>query len=335
MGVLYDIMLEASEILAESDNSVKLEDVSFVLEDAQSPVTTKYIENLYKQVVAKKHIDFDDIPLSKGDIKRYSGYQSMIETLNVAKSLANVEKIKDVNNAVDTVLTAINTIDVLGDLYEAGFRTKNEYVMLEYNMFVYTCVEATSSILSEFVEFVKGFNSELYQIKLKNSKYRANLFFIEQLDKFNRINALGNYRNYLKSMLEKERDNFVGATAVGVATVAITVLLAVVPVTRSLVYHAYRMRSKLSDALALQAYFLELNRSCVEANTAFDSAKKEKILRKQEAVRALFLKLSDKLKVDVAKSARDSAMDRKKDNASLTLGDIRHQVDTSPYDVLL
>lgn len=331
----YDFYKEASEILAESDNSVKIEDVRFVLEDATSPITNKYIENLYNQVVSKGHINFDDIPDSKGRISKYSGYQSMVETLNTAKNLSIAEHIKDCSDAVETVLTAIHNIEVLGDLYEEGFKTKNEYVMTEYNMFVYSCVEATSSILSEFVEFIKGFSDTNYQIKIRNTRYRAGAFFIEQLSKFNRINAVGNYRNYLTSVLKKDKDNFVGATAVGIAAVAVTVLLAIVPVTRSLVYHAYRMKSKLSDALALQAYFLELNKSCVEANNTFDRNKKDKILAKQEKLRILFTKMSDKLKVDVARANRDSTIDRKKDNASLTLGDTRREVDSAPYDILL
>ena len=335
MGVNYDLFMEASQILAESDNSVKLEDVRAVLEDTQSPITNKYIENLYSQVISKNHIDFDDIPNSKGDITKYSGYQSMIDTLNIAKSIAEAEKVKDVNNAVDIALTAITNVRNLGDLYGAGFKNKNNYVMTEYNMFVYCCVEAVSSILSEFVEFAKGISMDTYQIKLRNTKYRANLFYIEQLDKFNKINAVGNYRNYLQSVLNKDQNNFIGATGVGIATVAITVLLAVLPVTRALVYQGYKMRTKLSDALALQAYFLELNKTCIESNSSFDAKKKEKILRKQESIRTLFLRLSDKLKVDVARSVRDSAIERKKDNATLTLGDTRKQIDDAPYDILL
>jgi len=291
---------------------------------------------LYKQVVSKNHINFDDIPNSKGDIKKYSGYETMKETLFTAKSLANADGgVVDANNSVDVVLTAISTIEALHDLYEAGFKSKNDYVMMEYNLFVYCCVEATSSILSEFVEFVKGFDQATYQIKLKNTKYRAGLFYITELDKFNKINATGNYRNYLTSMLNKDKDNFIGATAVGVSAVAITVLLAVVPVTRTLIYQIYRMRTKLSDALALQAYFLELNKSCVEANSAFDAKKKEKILKKQENIRVLFVRMSDKLKVDTAKANRESSIDKRKDNASLTLGNTRSQIDNSPYDILL
>ena len=330
----YDFLKEASEILAESDDSVTLEDVRCVLEDVESPVTNKYIENLYKQVVSKSHINFGDIPNSKGDITRYSGYRSMIDTLQSAKKIVAVETNRNAISAVDTVLTAISNIEILKDVFEKGFSTKNEHVMLEYNVFVYSCVEATSCILSEFIEFVKSMDGT-YQIKIKNTVYRAGAFFVEQLEKFNSINASGNYRNYLTTMLDKDRDNFVGATAVGVTAVVITVLIAIVPVTRALIYQIYRLRTKLSDALELQAYFLELNKSCVEANSSFDRNKKDAIIKKQEAVRTLFLKLSNKIKVDVSRATRDSLLDKKKDNSVLTLGNTKSQVDSSPYDILL
>lgn len=332
--MVFDFFKEASEILAESDSSVTLKDVRLVLEDTTSPVTNKYIENLYKQVVSKSHINFGDIPTSRGNIKKYSGYKSMMETLQTMRKLVSVESNADAVRAVDTVLAAIGNIESLEDIFEKGFSTRNDHVMLEYNVFVYSCVEATTCILSEFVEFIKEINGT-YQIKIKNTKYKAGLFFIEQLEKFNAINAAGNYRNYLTTMLDKNKDNFVGATAVGVTAVVLTVLIAIVPVTRALIYQIYRLRMKLSDALELQAYFLELNRTCVEANSSFDSAKKAKILKKQEAVRSLFIKLSDKIKVDVARATRDSSIDKKKDNSVLSLGDTRAQVDSSPYDFLL
>ena len=55
--------------------------VRMVLEDAESPVTKKTIENLYQSVIDKGHIDFDDIPKSKGNIVAYSGYKTMIQVL--------------------------------------------------------------------------------------------------------------------------------------------------------------------------------------------------------------------------------------------------------------
>ena len=79
----------ASMILVESTNDdrqnfgYELGKVQNILEDANSPITTKYKEKLYKSVLDKAHINFDDIPLSKGNIRNYSGYHNMIDTLDV------------------------------------------------------------------------------------------------------------------------------------------------------------------------------------------------------------------------------------------------------------
>lgn len=331
----YDFLLEASQILAESDDSVTLNDVRAILEDTTSPIATKHIDNLYEQIIKKTHIDFDNIPESKGNIKKYSGYQSMVDTLTTMKSLTDAGQVRDAMDCVQIVTDAISNIASLEDLYEKGFLEKNDHVIIEYNTLVYTCVEATSTLLSQYVEFVKGFNLDSFQIRIRNTKYKANRFFIDQLDKYNNIVRSSNYRNYLSAILSGDRSNFVGATAIGVGAVAITVAMAIVPVTRSIVYNVFKMRTKLSDALALQAYFLELNKACVEANREFDSKRKEKILKKQENIRVLFMKLSDKLKVDTARSERDGAIALKKDNSTLTVGETKKQVDNSSFDFLL
>lgn len=331
----YDFLYEAASILAESDDTVTLEDARLVLEDTESPVRNRYLEKLYTQVINKGHINFDKIPDSKGRISNYVGYPTMKDTLLTLKSLATAGSLKDANQYIDTVLNAIQNLESLADLYEEGFRTNNEYVILEYNTFVFLCVEATSSLLSQFVEFVKSVESSTWTIKLRNSKYKANAFYLDQLTKFNNIVASSNYRTYLGSMLSKGKDNFIGATAVGAIAVGATVLVSIIPVTRSTVYFVLKARTKISDALALQAYFLELNKSCVEANSAFDQAKKDQILKKQEKLRALFVRLSDKLKVDSARASKESLSDLKKDNATLTLGDTKSEINNSGFDLLL
>ena len=117
--------------------------------------------------------------------------------------------------------------------------------------------------------------------------------------------------------------------------VGATVRVSIVPIMRSAAYHALKLKTKLSDALALQAYFLELNKTCVEANQSFGQAKKDKILQKQEKLRVLFTKLSDKLKIDSVKASRESLTDMKKDNATLTLGNINSEIDNSGFDGFL
>lgn len=335
MSAIYDYYNEAALILADDSSSEAYFKAYAVLEDATNPVTNRHIQNLYQQIVNKNHIDFDDIPVSKGNIILYKGYGPMMECLQTIQSLTDAQRIKDTEKVIATIQTAIENITRLSDLYEKGFAKKNDYVMLEYNLFVYSCVQATSSVLSECVEFIKGFSDDTMQLQLRNTKYRASAFYITQLNKFNKIVATTNYRTYLQTVLNGERENFIGATAVGVIAVASAVLIAIVPVSRSLVYQFYKLRAKLSDALALQAYFLELNKSCVEANRTFDAEKKKRVIAKQEKLRQAFTKMASRLQVDNATATSQAQRDLTKDNQNLSLSGTTDDVNNSDYSGLL
>ena len=86
----FDPLKGAVDILVvtESENPTRQEElrVMAVLEDTSSPVRNKYLEKLFDSVISKGHIDFDDIPNSRGNIVEYSGYTNMIEVLeNIMK----------------------------------------------------------------------------------------------------------------------------------------------------------------------------------------------------------------------------------------------------------
>lgn len=332
MNTVNKLLYESSVLMAGSDNIMDVLKAQTILEDVNSPKTTRHTEELFTQVIKKGHIDFDDIPRSKGDIKAYSGYSTMMNTLTNMENLAGTNGMKsDAVECVENVIKAITNIAALSDVYGKGYDVKNEYVMLEYNTYVYCCVQATSSLLSEFVEFAKGLDRQTLDLKLKNNKYRANLFYVEQLTKFNNVVASTEYRKFLTEMMNG-KDNFTGAMVIGIAAVT-TVALSIVPITRSIVYRICKLRMKVSDALALQAYFLEMNRACVEANTKFTAAEKKKILQKQEYLRKLFLKMSDKLRVDNARADREAQNDKKKDDKDLSSGN--QSRDDSPLGDLL
>lgn len=330
----------ASLILMESTCDDKqnfgymVEKIQTILEDANSPITSKYKEKLYKSVMEKGHIDFGAIPLSKGNIREFSGYHSMINTLDVIIGLGTAEKSNVVKYA-NTVLEAIKNIESLTSVFEKGFASKCEYVMLEYNTYVYTCIQATTTLIYEFVDYIKRPDRVTYQIVLKDTKNRANLFYFEQLGNFNNVNKNMhiNYRKMLESMINNGRNNFTGVEAIGVAVVSM-VALAIVPVTRELIYHIYNLRANLSNELEVQASFLEMNRTCVEANSAFTEDKKKKILLRQENLRKKLIKLSDILRVKEVKAARDSKREIEKDNSSLTVDELRNDVSNSPLELL-
>ena len=330
----------ACMILTESTNAERqtfgyeFDNIQTILEDANSPITAKYKEKLYKSVLEKGHIDFGAIPLSKGNIREYVGYRNMVETLEVISNLGIAEKSNVVNYA-NTVMEAIKNIESLTPVFEKGFASKSEYVMLEYNTYVYTCVEAVTTLIYEFVEYVKRPDRTTYQIALKDSKVRANLFYFNQLESFNNVNRNMhvNYRKMLEGIINQGRNNFGGVEILGLAAVSM-VALAIVPITRELIYHFYNLRANLSNELEIQANFLEMNKACVELNYAFTEDKKRKILARQESLRKTLLKLADTLRVKEAKTARESKRDIEKDNALLTVNSLRNEVSNSPLELL-
>lgn len=336
MYFFYDPMYSAVQILTESENSSVSEErkIQAVLEDVNSPVTSKYIQKLYSSVIDKSHVDFDTIPLSKGNIVEYTGYTNMIQVLENILKIASDDRQSNVVEYVNVVKDAINYLRILAPLYQKGFSTGNDYIITEYNAFVYTTVQATSTLLYEFVDYVKRPDSQIIQITLKNTKYRANTFYIDQLRKFNHINKKMQYRKYLETVLKGGKDNFIGtAEIVGFAAVA-AIALAIVPVTRELVYRFYNVRASLSDCLAQHAYFLEMNKTVVEANTDFTPKKKEQIIIKQEKIKNICLKLSDKLRVSHIKAVNAGKNELQKDNRLLTLDNIKQEVNDSPLTLL-
>jgi hypothetical protein len=138
----------------------------------------------------------------------------------------------------------------------------------------------------------------------------------------------------LDGMISKGQNNFTGIEEViGIAAVSIAAL-AIIPITRELIYHFYNLRANLSNELEVQANFLEMNRTCVEANSAFTEDKKRKILSRQENLRKKLLKLSDMLRIKEVQAKRESKRDIEKANAEITVDNIRTNISNSPLELI-
>lgn len=333
----YNAYKNAVEILAtESSDIYEKEQIQHMLEDVNSPVTRKYHEKMFKSVVDKAHIDFGDIPTSRGNIRRYSGYNSMVETIGIVKELAKEDKAKNVLEYADIVDKAIKFIADLSATYEKGFSTHTDYVALEYNSYVYFCVEATTSLIYSFVEIMKDPEKGTLDMVIKNNKVRANEFYFEQLKKFNAAQEhMGiNYRKMLEAMCSKGRDNFAGQELVVGTAALIAIATSIVPITRGVIYQIYNCRGKLSSYLELQAEFLELNKTRVESNGALTTDKKQKILKKQEKIVQKLRKISDNLRVQSARSVEDSKKSINNENKSINTNSLKDEIDNSDYQIL-
>lgn len=329
----YESMLILSENETLSYRESK--DLQAVLEDVNSPVTRKLEEKLFQSVIDKKHIDFGGIPKSKGNIKDYEGYSAMEGTLNTIKDLAAENRAGDVIKYVEIVQKAIENISSMSISYQKGFQAKNEYIAMEYNSYVYFCVEATTALIYSFVEYVKRPDSDTLVMVIKNSKLRADEFYFEQLKKFNMVcDTQGvNYRKMLDSM-SNSKDNFIGTTAmIGMATV-MAAAIAIIPITRAVVYQVYYLRGSISEQLDIQAQFMEMNKTCVEANSALTVQKKKEIVAKQEKLVKTLRKLSDTIRVKSSKSVEVATRETKNENKSLTIDSIKDEVSNSDFEFI-
>ena len=331
-----DFYKEAVSILCYG-TELKQKDVRLVLEDAESPITRKTIETLYNSVIEKKHIDFGDIPKSKGVITNYSGYKSMMETLDAIKALARENQTyKDLFQYAEIVSIAIGNLTSNATQYAAAFSSKNEILMIEYNTFVFTCVEATTSILYQFSDFMKTPSSHQLNVNLQNTKYRADLFYVDQLREFNKINASGKYRKYLAAVLRNGKEAFLGiddGLFVGAVTIIAAVMLSIVPVTRKIIYTIQDFRGRLAAESELQAYFLELNANYLKTRSEKSPEKTAKILKKQEKVRLQFLRLAEKLRVKSVKAEQLGRRTLEEENKTLTMDSMREKIDDSDFDI--
>lgn len=325
----YEMVLD---ILRDKGTLAEEREIKLMLEDTTSPIRKKSMEKLFDEVINKNHVDFDDIPTSKGDITKYKGYQSMLNVISCMESLIE-EKHTALRLYIDTIKESIRNIENLAPLYTKAFRAKCEIIMLEYNTFVYTLVQATSVMIYESVDYVRMPSQGNLKIMIKNNKYNASEFYLNALTKFNNINKNMDYKKYIEGMIQNQTSNFTGAELVGLATVT-TVALAIVPVTREIIYQFYKWKASISNCLAQQAYFLEMNKMVVTANTSFSKKEREEILKKQEKIKNQCLRLSEKLRVSHVKSIDMGKASLKADNKLMTLDNIKKEVSDSPLQLL-
>lgn len=339
MNGYFDPTYESACLLATGmdpqTRTAEMSNLRCMLEDASSPVTRKHQEKLFQAIIDKGHVDFGGIEKSQGEIMEYVGYSKMMEVLDTMDALADEQKASTVKELTSVVRSAISNIRNLSSVYKRGFQEHCNYVMLEYNLYTYACVEATSALIYEFADYIKRPDKAVMTISLKNTTVRANLFIFEQLKKFNRVqdNMGMDYRKMLEAALNKGKNNFVGVdAAIGYGAISL-VALAIVPVTRELVYLYYNIRKNLSRTLDTQAKFLEMNRLSVENNSSFTMDERKKIMDKQQKLAQQLRRLSSALRVDAVTATKKAKKDLEGDNKQMAVGKTREDIEDSPIQL--
>lgn len=309
------ILLENAKTFAERN------EITGLMESEMNSVTSAMVSNLYKSAIEKSYINFENIPESKGDITRYEGYKSMVESISLLKELCKKHNVKI--SELETVETAMNNIITYRDAFEKGFKLEKEFIMLQYNILVYACVEALSVIISSYVDFVKRPDRVEFVLN-KNPRQHHGFLLMKNLESFNMAVKKGEFSKVLNGVINSGKEGFTGAESILIPAFIIGAVASIVPLIRELIFVFYYSRMKLSDYLEHQATFLEINKQNIQASS-LPAKEKNEIIKKQTKYIEKLRKISETIKVDGTMSENKATIELNKENKAWTIDDVKTQ----------
>jgi len=310
------------DILIENATSYTEKSKIYALtEEQQALVNDRMVGNLYQSALKRKDIDFGDIPNSRGDIQKFSGYDNMVATIEMLKALTKKFGFKMVE--LDIVENAIDNIRIQKRIFEKGYQMDIDFIKMYYQALVLACVDATILLLASYVEFTKTVNNIEFQVK-KGKGISGNVC-IESLDKFNQSVKDGSFNKFADGLFSKKQENFLGAAtaaAAGVKVVgAIAIGAAIVPTLRLLIFYFYDAKMSLAEKLAYQKELLEMN--AFSLNSAnMDAQKRNKILDKQKGYMNKLERMADKIRISDQLASKSSANSIKQDNKQWNIANV-------------
>lgn len=150
-----------------------------------------FIGNI-EDIANKNSVKDDRIARTKGNIKNFSGYKSIEESLNfLSKNLGSVENVKDAKKLYDL-------IERYQPLYSQGYDKKVRLIELEYESAVY-CLTAVLSILLATTFDIVANGSEIKIVKKANP---PKCLYIDTMKEL--VKQLGNdkHKSYLEELLK-------------------------------------------------------------------------------------------------------------------------------------
>ena len=284
-------------------------------------VNNNMVGKLFNSALNKAHIDYDDIPKSKGDITKYEGYKSMVESLSLLRdiSLKAAHKIPE----IEIVEKALDNIVANRDLFERGIKLNKDYVVLQYNTLVMSCVIATSSLIASYVDFIKRVDT--IEFVVINPKNHPGKICIENLSKFNQSVASGDFTKVMNSVIKANSEGLTGVSASIAGTIIVGAVLGVT-FMRDIVFYAYYSRVKVAEYLRTQALFLELNENIINSKGYnMPAPKKAKVLQNQAELIKKLKSAAEAIDVSDRMAVNNMNTDIKKENSSWRLEDVKDQ----------
>jgi hypothetical protein len=223
---------------------------------------------------------------------------------------------------LDIVEKAISNIVAYRAQFETGIKLNKDFIVLEYNALVAACVISTSSIIASYMDYAKRIDT--IEFKIINTKSNPGSLCIENLERFNKSVASGEFSKAINAIVKSDNMRAVGESVVAVTTGIILGIIGIVGGLRYLVHFFYYSRMKLSEYLKIQAMFLELNRNNLKANAnGLPAEKRNKIIDKQQSLINKLLSLSDKIKVNSTMTEKKVKVEGKREESGWKFEDVK------------
>lgn len=301
-------------IVMENCNTfAEREELAAVMESQSTQLDATLVSKIYKSAIDKSHV-FDTFEDSKGDVTKFEGYNNMRESLNILTELAQKGNVRIPE--VSHVENSLNILAAHKDAFVKGFLLDNELVKLIYNTTLMACVEATSILISSYVDYLRTIDkTEITVVKKDHLSSQT----IANLELFVESSRKGDLQKILKEATTN-RDNFLGASssAIVVSAFVVGAAVSIVPIMRELAFLFYYSRSRASDYLEQQALLIDINRKNLDAPT-LTAAERKLVAKKQEEKVRQLREMSAKLKYKVNKGATDARTAIKEENKTWTI----------------
>lgn len=282
-------------------------------------MSTNLVSKLYDSLLNKAHAKFDSIDDSKGDITKYIGYKTMMETMDALKKFILSSRGVTLPKEWETIYTAINNIERQKTEFTVSYKLNRQLGKLLYCTMVAAAVESITLLLVSSIEFVK--NPTMGQVVIATKMTETGYFPIQKLEEFNMSIGNGEFSKVMKTINTTDKNQIVGE-AVMIPFAIVGGIVALVVILRELVFYFYYGRMKLADFLDYQKTFLEYNVSALEADRTLDNSKKGNIIKKQKKIIEKLDKWADKIRVNHKMSAieaKDALAKEKKEYSLDTL----------------
>jgi hypothetical protein len=347
----YSICTNFAEIIAGTNNTIARSFTEATKSLESDPKKgLNYLKNFItsiENIDGKEGVKDSRISSTKGNITKFSGYDNIktaIEFLN--KNLSGIEVMKD-------LVTIFNALENNQTQYTEGYNKNIRLIVLEYESAVYLLVTGLSMVMATNIDVVQ--NGVQIRIQKKSgSTYgiipktahdlakqigsKDHKVYLEELISEKSSGSVPEKKATSTDDAKTESVLFMEATIentidlidamiysakriVGTGKRLVVGLknsvFGIVPLIRSIMYLRYKKKADTVLALDQQCEFIRKNIEQLQNIKTMDPAKKEQIIKKQQAVCEAYKKKAEKLRAELTEGEKDAAISIKKEDPEM------------------